>query len=72
MKWKTKDKLQKAAFIIMLVIFVGAMLWGYQNCQRRAVEKLLFNGWNSIPAAMCNKLSSVECFRSSVGRAADL
>ena len=72
MKWKTKDKLQKAAFVIMLIAFVAVMLWGYHNCQRRVVEKIFSNGWNSIPAAICNKLPSEECFRSSVGRAADL
>ena len=72
MKWKTKDKLQKIFFTTLIVVFIIIMFWGYQSCQRRVVEKVFFNGWNSIPGAICNKLPSEECFRSSVGRAADL
>ena len=72
MKWETKDKIQKTAFVIMLIVFVGMILWGYQSCQRRVIEKIFFNSIYNFPAAICIKIPSEECFRSSVGRAADL
>ena len=72
MKWETKDKIQKATFLIIMIVFIAIIFWGYQNCQRRVVEKILYNSWNSIPGTICNKLSSEQCFRSSDGRAADL
>ena len=72
MKWETKDKLQKAAFIIMLVVFVFTIGWGYHNCQREIVKDTLYKGFIETHQKMCVKLSSDECFRSSVGRAVDL
>ncbi len=72
MKWETKDKIQKTIFVIMIIAFVGMILWGYQNCQRKVVEKILYNGYMQVSDSICNKLCSEECFRSSVGRAADL
>jgi hypothetical protein len=46
MKWEIKDKLQKIFFTIFIIVFIMIMFWGFQNCQRRVVEKTFFNGWN--------------------------
>ena len=72
MNWDTKDKLQKVGFIVMLVVFIITIGWGYQNCQRGVVKNTLYKGFIETHKNMCVKLSSEECFRSSVGRAADL
>lgn len=72
MKWEMKDKLQKIFFTIFIIVFIIIMLWAYQNCQRRVVENVFFGGVDSMVNGVCNKLSNGQCFRSSVGRAADL
>jgi hypothetical protein len=72
MNWDTKDKLQKIGFIVMLIVFIITIGWGYQNCQREVVRNTLYEGFIETHEKMCVKLSSEECFRSSVGRAADL
>ena len=72
MNWDTKDKLQKIGFIVMLIVFVAAVAWSYKNCQREVVRNTLYKGFIETHRKMCVKLSSEECFRSSVGRAADL
>ena len=41
MKWETKDKITKFLFISFIIVFVGVMLFSYQNCQRSVLEKTL-------------------------------
>ena len=72
MKWETKDKLQKAAIIFFIICFIITIGWGYENCQRNAVKKALYEGAANLSEGICIKLGSGTCFRSSVGRAADL
>ena len=72
MKWETKDKLQKTGMVLFIIGFMAIVGWGYENCQRSVVKKAIYNGWGATAEGVCNKLSSKMCFRSSVGRAADL
>ena len=55
--------------IIGFALFIG---WSFDRCYERVVEKTYINGILSITTSVCIKLSSDSCFRSSVGRAADL
>ncbi len=72
MKWETKDKLQKTAIILFIICFIITIGWGYKHCQRNAVRKALYEGAANLSESVCIKLGSGICFRSSVGRAADL
>jgi hypothetical protein len=56
-KWETKDKLQKTAFIIMIIAMVVLVMWGYENCQRSAVNKILYQSQDTLIEGVCNKTS---------------
>tara|TARA_B100000287_G_scaffold358940_1_gene350798 strand:- start:230 stop:460 length:231 start_codon:yes stop_codon:yes gene_type:complete len=72
MNWDTKDKLQKISFILAIIGFILMISYSYNMCQRNVVEKTFYGGYISFIENMCLKLSTEQCFRSSVGRAADL
>ena len=57
MKWETKDKLQKTAFIIMIMAMVALIAWGYENCQRNAINKILYQSQDILIEGVCNKTS---------------